>query len=90
MAAQFPGKVSIFAKNLTTGAVYDLGGSNRVNTASTIKLPILIAVYTAEHEGRAHWTDTSELTKENKVAGSECCGKCRTEPASRCAIWSDT
>jgi beta-lactamase class A len=70
LATQFPGKVSIFAKNLKTGATWDLNGSNRVNTASTIKLPILIAVFTAEHEGRVHWTDTSELTKQNKVAGS--------------------
>jgi beta-lactamase class A len=70
MAAQFSGKVSIYAKNLNTGATYDLNGSNRVNTASTIKLPILIAVFTAEHAGKVHWTDTSELTKDNKVAGS--------------------
>jgi len=70
MAAQFQGKVSIYAKNLQTGATYDLNGSNRVNTASTIKLPILIAVFTAEHEGRVRWTDTSELTKQNKVTGS--------------------
>ena len=70
MASQFSGKVSIYAKNLNTGATYDLNGSNRVNTASTIKVPILIAVFTAEHAGKVHWTDTSELTKENKVAGS--------------------
>jgi len=41
-----------------------------VRTASTIKLPILIAVYTAVEAGKVHWTDTSELTKENKVGGS--------------------
>ncbi|HZL56763.1 MAG TPA: serine hydrolase [Bryobacteraceae bacterium] len=70
LAAHFDGKVSIYAKNLKTGAVYDLGGSNRVNTASTIKVPILIGVFTAVQQGKAHWTDTSELTKENKVAGS--------------------
>jgi beta-lactamase class A len=70
IAAQFQGKVSIYAKNLKTGATYDLNGANRVNTASTIKLPILIAVFTAEHEGKVHWTDTSELTKQSKVAGS--------------------
>jgi beta-lactamase class A len=70
LAAQFPGKVGIFAKNLKTGATYDLNGSDRVNTASTVKLPILIAVFTAEREGRVRWTDTSELTRQNKVAGS--------------------
>jgi len=70
LASHFDGKVSIYAKNLNTGAVYEFGGDNRVNTASTIKLPILIAVYTAVESGKAKWTDTSELTKENKVGGS--------------------
>lgn len=70
LAAHFDGKVSIFAKNLKTGVTYDLGGDTRVNTASTIKLPILIAVFNAVQNGKAQWTDTSELTKENKVGGS--------------------
>ncbi len=70
MASRFDGKVSLYAKNLNTGQTYDLGGDNRVNTASTIKLPILIGVFTSVKAGRAKWTDTSELTKDNKVAGS--------------------
>ena len=70
LAAHFDGSVNIYAKNLKTGRTYDLGGGARVNTASTIKLPILIAVFTAVHDGRAKWTDTSELTAANKVAGS--------------------
>jgi len=70
MASHFEGRVSIYAKNLKTGATYDLGGSNRCNTASSIKVPILIGVYTAVQAGKAHWTDTSELTKESKVGGS--------------------
>jgi beta-lactamase class A len=70
LTARFSGRVSIYAKNLKTGATYDLGGANRVNTASTIKLPILVGVFAAVAEGKAHWTDTSELTKESKVGGS--------------------
>jgi len=70
LVAHFDGKVSLYAKNLKTGATFDLGGDTRVNTASTIKLPILIAVFTAVEAGKVHWTDTSELTKENKVGGS--------------------
>ena len=70
MASHFQGKVSVFAKNLKTGATYDLGADDRVNTASTIKLPILIAVYTAVEAGKVHWTDTSELGAGNKVGGS--------------------
>lgn len=70
MAARFDGKVAVYAKNLKTGAVYDLAGDTRVNTASTIKLPILIAVFDAVRAGRAHWTDVSELNAANKVGGS--------------------
>jgi beta-lactamase class A len=70
LVAKFQGKVAIHAKNLATGATYDLDGNTRVNTASTIKLPILIAVFTAVAEGRARWSDTSELTAANKVGGS--------------------
>lgn len=68
--AGFDGKVSIFAKNLKTGATYALNPDTRVNTASTIKIPIMIAVYTAVAEGRARWNDTSRLTKDVKVGGS--------------------
>ena len=70
LASKFEGKVAIHAKNLATGATYDLDGGTRVNTASTIKLPILIGVFTAVQEGRAKWTDTSELGPANKVGGS--------------------
>jgi Beta-lactamase enzyme family len=69
LAAHFEGKVSVYAKNLKTGAIYSLGGDTRVNTASTIKLPILIGVYTAVASGKVRWSDTSELTNENKVGG---------------------
>lgn len=41
-----------------------------MQTASSIKLPIMIGVYTAVAEGKARWTDTSTLSKENKVPGS--------------------
>ncbi len=75
LASKFDGRVSIFAKNLKTGATYELGADTRVNTASTIKLPILIGVYTAVQAGRARWTDTSELTKDNKVGGSGVLGE---------------
>ncbi len=70
MAVKFDGKVAIHAKNLVTGAEYDLDGGTRVNTASTIKLPILIGVFTEVREGKVKWTDTSELGPSNKVGGS--------------------
>ena len=91
LASHFDGKVSIYAKNLETGATYDLGGDNRVNTASTIKLPILIGVYHGRAGGPCEM-DRHLRTDASKTrwAGRACCRRCRTDRRSRCAIWSAT
>src|SRR6267142_6754058 len=68
--SQFKGKVSLFAKNLDTGKTYDLGGDDRVPTASTIKIAILVEAFARVNEGKAKWTDELVLTKEKKVGGS--------------------
>src|SRR5512132_3280504 len=67
---QFKGKVSLFAKNLDTGAVYELRGDERVSTASTIKIAIMVEAFARVSEGKAKWTDELVLTKEKKVGGS--------------------
>jgi beta-lactamase class A len=67
---QFKGKVSLFAKNLDTGMVYELGGGDRVQTASTIKIAIMVEAFARVGEGKAKWTDELVLTKEKKVGGS--------------------
>src|SRR5512132_2714148 len=67
---QFKGKVSLFAKNLDTGAVYELRGDERVPTASTIKIAIMVEAFARVAEGKAKWTDELVLTKEKKVGGS--------------------
>ncbi len=68
--SQFKGKVSLFAKNLDTGVVYELGGDDRVPTASTIKIAIMVEAFVRVSEGKAKWTDELILTKEKKVGGS--------------------
>jgi len=68
--SQFKGKVSLFAKNLDTGAVYELGGDERVATASTIKIAIMVEAFARVAEGKAKWTDELVLTKEKKMGGS--------------------
>ena len=68
--AQFKGKVSLFAKNLDTGVVYTLDGDERVPTASTIKVAIMIEAFGRVVEGKAKWTDELLLTKEKKVGGA--------------------
>jgi beta-lactamase class A len=66
----FKGRVSLYAKNLDTGAVYDLGGDERVRTASTIKIAVMVEAFARVAEGKAKWSDELQLTKEKKVAGS--------------------
>ncbi len=73
--AGFGGTVSIFAKNLDTGATYGLRPDDRVRTASTIKLPILCATFEAVKEGRLHWTDLITLHDADKVSGSGILGE---------------
>lgn len=68
--AQFKGKVNLFAKNLDTGAVYELGGDGQVATASTIKIAIMVEAFTRVAQGKAKWTDELVLTKEKKVGGA--------------------
>lgn len=67
---QFKGTVSLFAKNLDTGMVYELGADDRVPTASTIKIAIMVEAFARVAEGKAKWTDELVLTKEKKVGGS--------------------
>ena len=69
-AAAFSGTVRLYAKNLDTGATYSLGGDERVRTASTIKLAVLVEAFARVAEGRAKWSDELLLTKEKKVGGS--------------------
>ena len=71
----FPGTVSIFAKNLDTGATFGLRPDERVRTASTIKLPILCATFKAVQEGRLKWTDLTTLKDADKVSGSGILGE---------------
>ncbi|HEU4595466.1 MAG TPA: serine hydrolase [Pyrinomonadaceae bacterium] len=68
--AAFRGRVSLYAKNLDTGAVFDLGGDERVRTASTIKIAVMVEAFARVAEGRVKWTDELVLTKEKKVSGS--------------------
>jgi beta-lactamase class A len=68
--SSFKGKVSLFAKNLDTGETYALNADERVKTASTIKIAVMIEAFARVNEGKVKWTDELVLTKEKKVSGS--------------------
>src|SRR5438067_6049805 len=66
----FKGKVFVFAKNLDTGQTYSYNGDERVRTASTIKIAVMIEAFARVAEGRAKWTDELVLTKAARYSGS--------------------
>src|SRR5437773_7525589 len=66
----FKGHVSLFAKNLDTGEEYSLNGDERVPTASTIKVAVMIEAFARVSEGHAKWTDELVLTKAARYGGS--------------------
>ncbi len=68
--AGFQGTVSLYAKNLKTGATWQLRADDKVRTASTIKLGILAATFQAVADGRVKWTDLSTLHESDKIPGS--------------------
>src|SRR6476660_440358 len=73
--SQFKGRVSLFAKNLDNGTTFELGGDDRVSTASTIKIAIMVEAFARVNEGKVKWTDDLVLTKEKKVGGSGILGE---------------
>jgi beta-lactamase class A len=66
----FPGTVSLYARNLETGAAIGIRENEPVRTASTIKVPIMLAVFDAVARGEAKWDEPLTLTAQVKVAGS--------------------
>lgn len=73
--AGFSGKVTLYAKNLETGATVGIGESEPVRTASTIKLAIMAAVFDAVEHGRAKWNEPLTVTPQEKVSGSGVIGQ---------------
>lgn len=70
LVGSFKGKVSLFAKNLDTGETYAFNPDDRVRTASTIKIAVMIEAFARVAEGKIKWTDEVVLTKDKKVSGS--------------------
>ncbi len=66
----FAGTVSLYAKNLDSGASFGIRETLPVRTASTIKLAILCSVFDAVARGQAQWTEPLTVTAAEKVSGS--------------------
>lgn len=66
----FTGKTWLAARNLNNGNTFELKGHERVRTASTIKLPILVALHGEAKEGRLNWGDKLFLAKGIRAPGA--------------------
>ena len=66
----FQGTVTLYAKNLDTGATFGIRETDPVRTASTIKLPIMAAVFDAVAREKATWTELLTVTAAEKVGGT--------------------
>lgn len=65
-----PGKVFLAAKNLKTGESISIRGSEKVRTASTIKLPILVELLTQAEAGKLQLSEKRTMREADIVSGS--------------------
>ena len=70
IATAHPGKVAVFAEDLTTGKTVALNADTPVPTASVIKLTVLYEALEQIREGKAHFEDKIMLTRDDQVSGS--------------------
>ncbi|HLV79676.1 MAG TPA: serine hydrolase [Chthonomonadaceae bacterium] len=64
------GFLSLAARNLQTGETHFYKADRKVQTASVIKLPMLVHVALEVQEGRLAWDEPLALTEAEKVDGS--------------------
>jgi len=64
------GKVALYAKNLRTGQTVAINPDTPVNTASVIKVAIMLEAMYQVKEHRVSFDDTLPLRKEDQVSGS--------------------
>ena len=70
MAASHRGRVALYAKNLTTGETVSLDSGRPVQTASVIKLPLMLQAFEQVKLGKLKLAAPLVVTKENQVPGS--------------------
>jgi beta-lactamase class A len=70
LLSHFEGKLWLYARNLDTGADFGIRPDERVRTASTIKLPILCALFDLVAAGKVRWDEKLTLHDADKVSGS--------------------
>ncbi|MGH9556495.1 MAG: serine hydrolase [Terriglobales bacterium] len=70
MARAHHGKVALYAKHVKTGATVAIDAGRPVQTASVIKLPIMVEAFAQVKSGKRSLADKIALREEDKVPGS--------------------
>jgi beta-lactamase class A len=70
LVARHKGKVAVYAKNLITGDTVAINARTPVQTASVIKLPLMLQAYEQVKAGKMKLDSRLELTSDNQVPGS--------------------
>lgn len=70
MATSYQGKVALYAKNLTTDETVAIDPDTPVQTASVIKLPLMLQAFEQVKAGKLSLSQPVVLTKDNQVEGS--------------------
>ena len=70
MISKHQGQVALFAKNLKTGETVAINADEPVQTASVIKLPVMIEAFYQAKAGKLDLTKKLNLTKDEQVPGS--------------------
>jgi len=68
--AQGPGKVFLAAKHLKAGTTVEIQGNEKVRTASTIKLPVLVEIYAQAQAGKLKLNEKLLMREADMVSGS--------------------
>ena len=68
--AKDPVKVFLAARNLKTGQSVSIRGAEPVRTASTIKLPVLVEIYSQAAEGKLNLDEELVMRQADMVSGS--------------------
>lgn len=69
-AAEFPGRAGIWVKHLTTGEEGVIRGDETFNSASVIKIPVLVIAFQMAERGAINLDERIEIRKEDIRGGS--------------------
>ena len=70
VVSQFKGQLYFAAKNLKTGEIIQYRADDRVQTASVVKVPILVELFSQAREQRFMLDEVVSVSAVNKVEGS--------------------